>query len=311
MTPMRTATVLLLCGWVGAALAGAPDRARLDLQTSEDSDRAHQQAYLAELLGPLPFGGAQAQWAVGGGYRLIDDAVGREAFTRARASVALEPSEHTRLQARTELLDGDDWSPVLGGASLGRRFSSHWSGEVSVDRELVDTVTAVRARNLVTTWAGSLDYAWSPSWTIVVAANVQDLRDSNERHGRSLRLVWAPPQAEWNLQLRLRRIDSEFRGAGYFSPRRLEDALFTGIVHRPLAGDRYLLSLRAGAGAQRIDRGDDEALYLAEVRGRGWFTDHYGFEARATCSNSGGFNTGPAGDGYRYCEALLSLIAAW
>jgi hypothetical protein len=308
---MRTATMLLLCAWVGVALGGAPDRARLELQGSEDSDDARQQAYLAELLGPLPFGGTQAQWGLGGGYRLIDDPVGREAFTRARGFAALEPAEHTRLQARTELLDGDDWSPVLGGASLGQRFSSSWAGEISVDRELVDTVTAVRERNLVTTWAGSLDYAWSPSWTVVVGANTQDLRDGNERHGRSLRLAWAPPQADWNLQLRLRRIDSAFRGNGYFSPRRLEDALLTGTWHQPLAGDRYLLTLRAGAGLQRIDRGDDEALYLAELRGRGWFSPHYGFEARASCSNTGGFNAGPAGDGYRYCDAVVSLIAAW
>jgi hypothetical protein len=308
---MRAACLLLLCGWAGAALAGAPDRLRIELQASEDSDRARQHAYFAELLGPLPAAGTQAQWGIGGGYRLIDDPAGRESFARARGSVALEPATHTRLHARAELLDGAHWSPLLGGARIGQRFSSRWSGELAVDRELVDTVTAVRARNLVTTWAGSLDYLLSPAWTLIAGANTQDLRDGNERHGRSLRIAWAPPQADWNLQLRLRRIDSMFRGDGYFSPRRLEDALLTGTGHRPFAGERYLLTLRAGAGAQRIDGGRSDALYLAELRGRGWFTDHYGFEARAGCSNTGGFNAGPAGDGYRYCEGVLSLIAAW
>jgi hypothetical protein len=309
--PMRTATLLLLCGWAGSVLAGAPDRVRLDLQLSEDSDRARQQAYAADLLGPLPFGGEQAQWAIGGGYRHLDDTIGRESFRRARAHASFAPTEQTRVQTRAELLDGDEWSPIIGSASLGQRFSSRWSGEVSAERELVDTVTAVRARNLVTTWAGSVDYAPTPAWTVVVGATVQDLRDANERHGRSLRLVYAPAQADWNLQLRLRRIDSAFRGDGYFSPERLEDALFTGAYHLPVAGDRFLLTLRAGAGLQRIDRGGDEALYLAELRGRGWFTAHYGFEARAGCSNTGGFNAGPAGDGYRFCEGVLSLIAAW
>lgn len=308
--PMRAA-LLLLCVGAGAAVAGTPDRARIELLVSEDSDRARQQAYAADLLGALPFGGAQAQWSVGGGYRRLDDPTGRESFARARGSVALAPAEHTRLQARAELLDGSDWSPVLGGASLGQRFSSRWAGELSADRELVDTVTAIRARNLVTTWAGSLDYMLSPSWTVIAAANTQDLRDGNERDGRSLRIAWAPPQTDWNLQLRLRRIDSAFRGDGYFSPRRLQDALFTGAYHYPVADERYLLSLRAGAGAQRIDRNDSETLYLAELRGRGWFSEQYGFEARATCSNSGGFNADPAGNGYRYCEAVLSLIADW
>lgn len=305
------AAVLLLIGLSGAAPAGAPDRVRVDVHASGDSDDARQQAYAVNLLRPMPFGGAQAQWGIGAGYRHLDDPIGRESFTRARGQLAFAPAAHTQVDARVEALDGDDWSPTIGGISLRQRLSSRWSGEVSAERELVDTVTAVRARNLVTTWAGSVDYEASTAWTIVAAANTQDLRDGNARNARLLRVVYAPPQTAWNLQLRMRRIDSDFRGQGYFSPPRLEDALFTGNYHRPLSGDRYLLSLRAGAGAQRIDRGDDEALYLAEVRGRGWFNDHYGFEARATCSNSGGFNTGPAGDGYRYCEALLSLIAAW
>jgi hypothetical protein len=44
---MRAACLLLLCGWAGAALAGAPDRLRIELQASEDSDRARQHAYFA------------------------------------------------------------------------------------------------------------------------------------------------------------------------------------------------------------------------------------------------------------------------
>jgi hypothetical protein len=303
--------VLLLAGLSGLAQAGAPDRVRLDVHASGDSDDARQQAYAATVLGPLPFGGEAAQWGLGAGYRHLDDPVGSEAFTRARGYAAFAPATSTRVEARAEALYGDGWSPLIGGVNLRQQLAPRWSGEVAFDRELVDTVTAVRARNLVSTWAGSLDYLLAPAWTVAVGANIQDLKDGNERDGRSLRLVWAPPEADWNLQLRLRRIDSAFRGVGYFSPRRLEDGLLTGTIHRPIASDRYLLSLRLGAGAQRIDSGDEEALYLAELRGRGWFDDHFGFEARASCTNSGGFNTGPAGDGYRYCEALLSLIAAW
>ncbi len=309
--PMRAITVLLLTGWAGIAGAGAPDRARLDLQVTGDSDGARQQAYAANALGPLPFGGAQSQWGVGGGYRLIDDSAGHESFTRARGSIEFAPAAPTKVRAYGELLGGDDWSPVIGGASVSQRFSSRWSAEVSADRELVDTVIAVRARNLVTTLAASADYAISPSWTVIVGANTQDLRDGNNRLGRILRFAFAPPEADWNLQLRLRRIDSAFRGQGYFSPQRLEDALLTGTYYQPFAGDRYLMSVRVGGGLQRVDSGGDEPLYVAEAGARGWFTDQYGFEARAGCSNTGGFNADAAGGGYRFCEGVLSLIAVW
>lgn len=298
----------LLAATAQAAPAG--DRLVLDAAASEDSDGLRQQSWYAGAVKALPTAGEKAEVGVRAGYWQLEGQGDRVEFTGLRVDHRLAPGPLT-LDLGLHQLFGDGWSPTLGHAT-----GSYTAGTVTLaagmDRELVDTVIAARRETTLDSWHGVVDYAATPEWTLVGGALLQDFSDGNQRLGGLFKVVYAPAALEGlNTQLRLRRLDGDRRGIGYFSPDRFEEGLLLLQYGHALPGDRFVLTGQAGAGMQRIDGRDDNAVFLGELRLRGWFSDALGLEGKTGCSNTGELVTGPAGNGYRYCYAVLTVLRPW
>lgn len=295
------------------ATAGAYDyRVLGEAHASDDTDHQSQQWFYAGYQRALPQVAADSSGAAWLGWRHLESDDGSESFKALRLDFEAPTTERTRVKLRLNPLIGSDWSPVLGGVSAIWKPDATWYFEAFADRELVDTVRAVRDENHVDTYGLSGDYRFWGLLTLIVSAFGQSFDDGNERLGRVFRLDYASEAwAGFGAQLRAKRVDADAPGVGYFSPRRLEEAELRLRYVVPLADQRWQLALRASGGRQRIDGNGSENLYGAEIGLRGWFTDHYGLEAQAQCSNTGGLAGDAADDGYRYCAATLSFIGSW
>lgn len=283
-----------------------------ELSLSDDTDGQDQQSFHAGYRRPLEPPGRNTHWTAWAGYRQLHSALGHERFGSLRAEAEAPLNKATHLRARINPLLGKAWSPVLGNIVAGWTPGEQWHFELSGERDLVDTVQAVREENLVDTLALSGDYRFWGPLTLILSGFIQDFRDGNERAGRAVRLDYASER--WpglGVQLRGRRIDSEQRGVGYFSPRRLEEYDVQARYSLPLFDDRWNLGLRASIGEQHIDGTRSATIYAAEITGRGWFSDHYGLEGRAGCSNTGGLSGDSAEGDYRYCSAVVTFVASW
>lgn len=310
---MRRTMLGLALGLVACGAASAQSsRLLLETQQSYDSDDLRSHGYWLGAEQKLASPGRDGRWAVAAGTRRFESAQAAEDFTALRGEYLETFPARTQLHLKAQKLWGDPWSPALGSVAVTQPVGERWSAELSAERDLVDTVVAIRNQNLVDTLGASVDYRFAGDWTAVLGGNSQRLADGNRRKGRVARLVFAPEAADWfAAQLRARRIDSEFRGAGYFSPNRLEEAQLLVRVGGGVWHDRFNVSLQAGGGRQRVDGVSGDRIYSAELRARGWLTGAAGLELLAGCSNVGDLNRVSAGSGYRYCGGTLSLIRAF
>lgn len=283
-----------------------------EVHASDDTDDQSQQGYYAGYQRALPRLGTDGSAAAWLGWRHLKSPEGDEDFSAMRFDLETQPTDVTRIKLRLNPMFGSDWSPLLLGGSASWKPNATWYFEAFADRDLVDTVQAVRDENHLDTYGLSGDYRLGGPFTAIVSVFGQSFDDGNERLGRVFRLDYASEAwSGFGAQLRARRIDADERGIGYFSPRRLEEADLQLRYVVPLLDERWQLALRASGGRQRVDTQGGETIYGADLGLRGWFTDHYGLEARAQCSNTGSLSGDAADGSYRYCAATLNLIASW
>lgn len=294
-----------------AQAAPAQDRLVLDLAATEDSDGLRQHSLYAGAVKGLPALGEGAAVGLRAGYWQLEGAGDPVEFTGLRVDhrQALGP---VAVDVGIHQLFGDDWSPTLGHLGASLKPAPPLTLAAGVNREVVDTVIAARRETTLDTWHLVADYAVGAEWTLVGGGLMQGFNDGNTRQGGLVKVVYAPAAMEgFTAQLRLRRLDGDRRGIGYFSPDRFEEGVLLLQYGRALPGDRFVLTLQAGGGQQRIDADDTNPVYIAELRTRGWFGDALGLEGKTGCSNTGEVVTGPAASGYRYCYATLTLMRPW
>lgn len=311
-------SVLLTAVLLGGAATAQAEQARWVNENLfvHDSDDADQQAhYVGAVLHPA-FADKPDKLGFWYGRWLFDDPVGSEHFDVYRLTYESGLSAQTTLGARLLKLDGDGWSPWLGGIMLTHAPNDRWRFEGSIDRELIDSVPGIRQELTSDNFTLSADWRFAPQWTLVGALLHQSVDDGNDRNGGVLRLIYELPQIEGlTLQTRSRILRSDFDGVGYFSPPRLEEHLLLAGYSTAFLEDRWVFSAVAGPGRQRFE--DDfgnttrNDLHWVELKLRGWFNDHYGLESRGFCSNSGGPNTGAPDNDYRYCSVQFSLLYSW
>jgi hypothetical protein len=303
--------LLALLGLACSLPAPGAERIVADGAFSADSDGLRERSADLGYVHPLPGLGKDGALGVRAGYWLLDDNSDRLEFGTFKLdgqgrSGALE------WRARVQQLASSGWSPSAGGLGLDYHAGARWTVSASGDFDLVDTVIAARRHTRFNTWVLSSDYAATRELTLVGGVIGQWFSDGNHRLGGLARVVYSPTALPGlAAQLRVRRIDSEFRGLGYFSPERLEEALALLQYGHAVFGNRFVLTAVGGGGAQRVDGRDTSALYQGELRGRGWFNDRLGLEGKIGCANTGGINVRAAAGGYRYCYGNLSLIGAF
>ena len=304
---MRSVVLCFCLFWLHLSPCLAGNLVFTEGKWSSDSDKADQQLLVAG--GGQEFeSGFLSRIEVGGGIRDFSDNLGTETFDLLR--LRLQSSKRSGWQAKLQLdyLQSDDWSPLVYGLTLSSQPHARWYFEFAAERDLVDTVAAVRNEMLMDSYTLSADYQLSDSLTVVGAPLVQDYSDGNQRRGGLLRLIYSAPQHDnISVELKGRLLKSDFAGAGYFSPETLEEYLLIFGLALPFADDDWVVRLRLGPGQQVVKPhgGDRETkdAYLGEVKLRGWFTQSLGLEAMAGCSSalqaSGSYE-------YYYGEARLT-----
>jgi hypothetical protein len=304
---IRIALILCVCLAAGPVHAA---RAVVDQLVVDDSDGMWQYRLLAGLDQTIdrPLAGGSAGIRIGR-WR-IDDNEGREDFDMLSLRYDSGDQRAWRTKAGLSQLSGEG-SPTLGDVIVDWN-GGRWQIEGSAQRELVDTVTAIRLHYLIDTWSLSAEYRFNPRWTAVGAVYTQSVTDGNARSGQVGRLIYSPERLEgFTLEGYLRHVDSDFNGIGYFSPGHLRETLLIAGYRRSVLGEHWIAGARLGAGRREIDRDIDNTLYLAELSLRGWFTDRFGLDGKVACSSAGGSAISQGESGYRYCTANLSLIGAW
>lgn len=305
----KTLLAITLYLTVGPACADAVhERAVAETTFSADSDGLHERTASAGYIHPMSSLGPNAMLGLRAGYWLLDSPADHIEFGTLRLDHqnSVGPIDMT-LQGRQ--LINSDWSPTLGSADFNFHLTPHLSVDASGESDIVDTVIAARHHTRVNTANLFTDYQLLDSVTVTGGVLKQWFSDGNRRFGRSGRVVYSPASLEgFNTQLRVRRIDSDFPGIGYFSPNRLEEALGLLQYSHTLPGERFVLTGIAGGGMQRVNGATTSPLYQAELRLRGWFTDHFGLEAKVGCANTGGLQVQAATGDYRNCSGGLSLI---
>lgn len=232
-----------------------------------------------------------------------------EDFTTLRLNYDTGDRRHLRSRLSLTQFMGS-WSPLVGSVEVSFDGWERWYFEASTQREMVESIPAIIAHDISQTWSGSADYKLTPSFTAVGGLFVMDISDGNRRQGEIARLIYSPLDYEgFNLQLRAKRVDSDFSSYAYFSPLHLQEYVLAASYRKALNAD-WVAGAQFGAGTQRVD-GDNRQLMEAMLNMHGWFTDSLGLRGKASCSNFGGIAVGQGKNGYLYCEATLSLISAW
>jgi len=326
MTARVSIVLLLLLGLASPLWA---DRAYLETGLTRDGDESGHERILAgyrhrggeALRWELDLaGGTRGYWedlptlvaAPGpGGGTVTRTVTERERFSVARAALRGKTPEVWSFDLRLEQLQGDDWDPLLGAATVSARPHRDWYFELFSERELVDTVRAIRQEVEVDTYGLSADYTLNPSLVLVGALLGQDFSDGNRRRGGIVRLIFYPEAPEWlHFQLKGRILDASRPSDTYFSPERLQEYFLLAGIAAPFADDDWIFRLLAGPGVQIIEPFDaareEKEAYLAELQLRGWFNDHLTLESHAGCSTAI-----TSADTYAYCFANLHLGYAW
>jgi len=235
----------------------------------------------------------------------------KERFDAARLALRGTTPRVWRYDLRLEQLLGDEWEVLLGAATVSARPNEDWYIELFAERELVDTVQAIRAHNRIDTYGISADYTLNPSLVLVATLLQQEFSDGNRSQGGSGRLVYYPHGISWlHLQLKGRLLDAEQTSATYFSPDRLQEYFLLFGITTPFANDDWIFGLLAGPGTQIIEPFDsareEKDAYLGEINLRGWFSDHVTLESNLGCSSAVSSEDTDA-----YCYGHLHLGYAW
>lgn len=304
---IRSMLMLCLCLVMAQAQAASVN---MDNMFVEDSDGMWQYRVLVGVDENIdqPLAGGSAGIRLGRWH--VRDSAGSEDFDVLKLHYDSGETRPWRARLGAMQLSGEG-SPTLGDALVTWQ-GGPWYVEAGAQRELVDTVSAIRLHYLVDTWSLSTDYRLNPQWTVVGALYTQSINDGNRRLGQVARLIYSPAALEgFTVQARLRHVDSDFNGIGYFSPDRQLEYLLQSGYRRPVLGDHWVVGGQIGAGRQEINRDISNPYYYGELSLRGWFTDRFGLDSRLVCTTAGGNALGQGASGYRYCIANLSLTGVW
>lgn len=218
-----------------------------------------------------------------GGHLKYEDKIGAETFNFIKFNAQTSINNLIVFDGRFTIHESNSWSPFVFGGSIIYTPNNKVRLEIFGDREIVDSTSAIRQKYYINTYGASVDYAFTPSFTVVGSYSIQDISDGNDRNRAVVKLIYQPDAYEWlTIILANRYLDGEFKSPFYFSPDRLFESLLIAGVKKPLWNEKFLLTLRGGIGRQfvRFEDGSDtdKSAWLLEFNLRGWFSDHLGME---------------------------------
>lgn len=262
--------------------------------------------YIFPLLAMIALGPLHAQEktrAAGGEIFFAEDS---ERFSTRRASVLLPLNDFQHLEHMSGLRYGsvnytqDGWS--RSGQQLNvfhhRMDTRNWSGwmmnggvlqqgghntvtldasyrkalsaqsgvEVFVNRDVVETRSALDQGLAFSFVGASGDVGITPHWTVTGMVGHQSFNDGNDRRHFRSRLIYQPDlDLGMTIQLRYRYFDSSQSNAvnAYFNPERYDEGMLAvGLRHRVRGWKTHIV---AGAGRQRINEDGQTPTELLEA----------------------------------------------
>lgn len=289
-----------------AAHAVEKHRAVADAFYSEDTDKTRVLNFMLgyeHLFDEGQFLGAQ----VGSRRFHGEDApVQNNNFSEARLTGRKNLVRHTFIQGSLSKLSNKDWSPLLHNLVLSSTPNKTWHFELSSEKNVIETASAIAKQLTVHTYGANVDYALNEQHAFILGAYQQDISDHNKRTGTFLQYLYQPgwfKHGYFKLSGKQRRAD--FDPAEYFSPKDFKQYhLFIGYK-APLGSENNLrFHAEVGAGRQYInDVG--EGAYEYRLGLRGWLYRQSYLDTNLGCTTDGGASN------YRYCSGRLVFNYLW
>lgn len=151
-------------------------------------------------------------------------------------------------------------------ASYRKALSAQSGVEIFVNRDVVETRSALD-QGLAFSFVGAGgDVGITPHWTVTGMVGHQSFNDGNDRRHFRSRLIYQPDlDLGLTMQLRYRYFDSSQSNVGnaYFNPDRYDEGMFAvGLRHRVRGWKTHLV---AGAGRQRVNEDGQTPTALLEA----------------------------------------------
>ena len=245
------------------------------------------------------------------GIRYTDYAFAKQGWSRSGQQLRLFANQFDR-----KTLEG--WSVESGlfraanqdlwtlDASWRKSLAAGRSVELFLNRDFVETATAIENGVSYDFAGASVDYQWAPQWTTVGLAGVQNFSDGNQRRHLRGRLIYQP----WldlglTTQLRYRWFDSSQRDVGraYFNPSGYDEWMLA-VGWRKRVND-WRTALTAGLGRQRIETESATTTRLAEASAERQM-DGYALRMRAGYMHAASLASSDPNYWYRYL--LVDLL---
>ena len=285
------------------------DRIFIDISGSHDSD----QASLLQILGGYQQEidvMASSKLNLSWGERRYHETGASRDFSAVWLQWLSPDRKDWHLKLQTYFLNGDRWSPTLPGAFYTHQLK-HWYLEVSAERDVVDSISAIDNRTTVDSYTASADYKISDRWTVVGAGITQHFSDDNNKNGGVGRIIYTPQRRPaFNFQLKGRILQADRESPDYFSPKIQKDLFFLVGYSRTFADDNWGIKLLGGPGVQAIDPFFSDSYsknaFLGEINLRGWMAQKVHLSTRLGCTTATATR-----DTYRYCYGNWKLAYVW
>ncbi len=245
------------------------------------------------------------------GVRYTDYAFSKAGWSRSGQQLRLVANQFDR-----KTLEG--WSVESGlfraankdlwtlDASWRKSLAPGRSYELFVNRDFVETATAIDNGVSYDFAGASLDYQWAPKWTTGGLAGVQNFSDGNQRRHLRGRLIYKPSlDLGLTTQLRYRWYDNSKSDVGraYFNPAGYDEWMLA-VSWRQRVND-WRTALTAGVGRQRVDTAAATTTRLAEASAERQM-DGYALRLRAGYTHAASIASSDPNYWYRYL--LVDLL---
>lgn len=299
--PLSSTVFALLAITLYQAAGAAPvntqqDAAGAYVFTSHDSEGFNTQAFGLEYLPDFRHGLALT------GVRYTYRTYSQQNWQRDAQQVSLikreiDPATYNgwQLDAGLSQQDGHGLLTLDGGYHLP--LSAQTGLDLFVNREWVETQTALERGTFFTLLGASMDQGMDEHWTVVGMGGRQDFSDGTIRNHFRAKVVFQPmPDSGLTLQARYRTYISNADNvvASYFNPADYDETMFALGWRKRLQG--WVLMLTGGAGIQHINRADGTNTRLLELALDSPYKGDYCFRVRGGYNQSAAFG----GPDYQY-----------
>lgn len=210
----------------------------------------------------------------------------------------INPATANGWQIETGIFSQGQHELLTADANYRLALAERTGLEIFINRDWVETATALDNGVHFTFTGASIDPMLSQNTTLVGVAGLQSFSDGNSRHHGRAKLIYQPdPDLGLTLQLRYRAYSSASNNVNnaYFNPSQYDETMLALGWRQKVNG--WMANLTAGAGQQKVASDPLTPTRLLELGLQSPPSNkHYAFRVRALMSQSASFN----GPDYQY-----------